>query len=102
MKNKLNYAAKILAILYILFISIFAFDTPFFSIEFLIHLLPSLIFIWILIFAWSRSRIGGILFGILGIATIFFFDTYKDLIVFFLISLIPIVNGILFWLSDKH
>jgi hypothetical protein len=88
--------AKIIGIIYIVFISIFAFDTKLFSIEFLIHLIPSIIFICCLITAYFKPKIGGILFIIAGIITIFFFKTYQEIISAITISLVPMIIGYLF------
>ncbi len=99
-KNKFMWVPRILAILFIVFISLFALDTPF-GIGFFIHLLPTFIFSGCLILAWFKPKIGGILFGLAGIGTIIVFNTYRQLISFFTISMIPIVIGILFFFSKK-
>ncbi len=103
MKRKhLNLSGKIVAILYIILITMFAFDVKIFSIGFLIHLLPTIIFVGCLITAWFKPKIGGILFALVGIGTIIVFNTYGEFITFITISLVPIVVGILFWFSKKH
>ncbi|MFZ6015312.1 MAG: DUF7670 domain-containing protein [Patescibacteria group bacterium] len=65
----LYWAPRILAIIYILFISLFALDIfsenyslirQFFAL--LIHLIPSVILLIITIVAWKKPQIGGILF----------------------------------------
>ena len=100
--KKINYIwiPRILAILFIIFISLFAFDTPF-GIGFLIHLLPTFILLGCLIVAWVKPKIGGVLFGLAGIGTIIVFNTYRELISFFIISVIPIAIGVLFYLLKK-
>ena len=100
-KMKLNLIAKILAIIYIVFISIFAFDVPTLSWGFLIHLIPTFILIAILITAWFKPKIGAILFVLAGITTIIFFKTYQEIISLLTISLILIIIGGLFWFSKK-
>jgi hypothetical protein len=102
LKKKIRYTwiPRTLAILFIILISLFALDTPF-GIGFLIHLIPSFIFIGCLIVAWFKPKIGGILFGLVGIGTIIFFDTYRELISFIIISVPPIVIGILFYFIKK-
>ncbi|MBT3406029.1 hypothetical protein HN419_02570 [Candidatus Woesearchaeota archaeon] len=77
----------------------FAFDTP--GIGFLIHLIPSFILIALIILAWKYEIIGGISFIILGIIFTIFFKTYKDPITILLISLPPIITGILFILNKR-
>lgn len=79
----------------------FAFDVPLFSLGFLIHLLPTIIFVVCLIIAWFKPKIGGILFVLAGIGTIIVFNTYREFITFVTISLIPIIIGILFWISKR-
>jgi hypothetical protein len=70
----LYWLPRVIGILAILFISIFALDA--FNPEktfwnqigdFIMHLIPSLILTLILIIAWRREFIGGILFTLLGI-----------------------------------
>ena len=100
-KKRFGLSAKIVSILYIVLITMFAFDVPIFSWGFLIHLVPTIIFLGCLIVAWFKPKIGGILFLIAGIGTIIVFNTYRDFIVFAAISLVPIIVGVLFWLSKK-
>jgi hypothetical protein len=70
----LYWLPRVIGILAILFISVFALDA--FNPEktfwnqigdFIMHLIPSLILTLILIIAWRREFIGGILFTLLGI-----------------------------------
>ena len=77
MKNSiktLHWLPRILCIIAILFISMFALDS--FNPEltvwqqikgFLIHLIPSFILILLLILAWRKELIGGIIFVIIGV-----------------------------------
>ena len=77
----LCWIPRILVILAILFLSLFALDS--FSPQltfwqnitsFLIHLIPSFILTGILIFAWKHEKTGGIIFTIFGLAfSIFIF-----------------------------
>jgi hypothetical protein len=68
------------------------------------HLIPSFILIAILIFTWKKQKLVGILFGIFGILTILYYGTYQDLAIFSMISLPPILAGILFYFlkNPKH
>jgi hypothetical protein len=72
-KTILLWSARILTILYILFISLFALDI--FSmgltgwdvaVGLFMHLLPSIMFILALIIAWRSELVGGIAFLLLG------------------------------------
>ena len=69
----IRWAPRILCILAILFVSLFAldsFDSKFPLMKqiqaFLIHLIPSVILIIFLVVAWKNELIGGILFILLG------------------------------------
>ena len=109
-KNKtLYWLPRILAILYILFISMFALDA--FgegyniikaAVAFLIHLIPSFILLAVLWVAWSREKLGGILFMIIGISYILLAWGKADPLAYaimtgplFLIGLMFIFNGFL-------
>lgn len=100
-KSWINPTAKIISIIYIIFITLFAFDVKIFSLGFLIHIIPTIIFAGILVYAWYKPKIGGILFTIAGLGTIIVFNTYREFIPFLAVSLIPIIVGILFGFSDK-
>ena len=74
MKNAFYWTPRILMILFIFFISLFAFDafdgnqTILNKIgAFLIHLIPSAVLVILLIISWKREWIGGIIFFLLGI-----------------------------------
>ena len=109
MKNTiLHWSPRILAILYALFISIFALDVfgeyhtvaaTIFAL--MMHLIPTVIVGFMTAIAWKWELIGGILFIITGIGFTIFFHTYEDLITFFIISGPPLLIGILF-LLNKH
>ena len=99
-KFKLFWIPRILAILFIIFISLFALDTPF-GLGFLIHIIPTFIFISCLVIAWFRPKIGGILFAVAGAGTIIVFNTYREIITLSIISIIPIIIGILFFFLKK-
>ncbi|MFA5071660.1 MAG: hypothetical protein WC511_04865 [Candidatus Pacearchaeota archaeon] len=107
MKNKIKkqiiWIPRTLIVMYILFISMFALDTEF-GLGFFMHLIPSFILLAILIFTWKKPKIAGIFFGLFGIATIFYYGTYSDWRIFLMISLPPILAGILFYFlkNPKH
>lgn len=70
----LHWAPRILAILAIGFISLFALDAfssekPFLDqmVDYLIHLLPCFVLLIVLVIAWKRERLGGIIFAVLGL-----------------------------------
>jgi uncharacterized membrane protein len=70
----LYWAPRILAIAAILFVSLFALDAfepgkPFSEqlLAFLIHLVPSFVLLAILLLAWKRELVGGIIFALIGL-----------------------------------
>lgn len=82
----LHWTPRILCILAILFISMFAFDVfgpgiPVWRqiLALLLHLVPSFVLLALLIVAWKWELIGGILFMIIGIAMspVIFVHNYK-------------------------
>lgn len=88
--------AKIIGTIYLLILFIPALDTKFFSIDFLMHLIPLTIALLCLITSFFKQKIGGISFIIFGIITIFFFNTYKEILTFLIITIPPILSGYLF------
>jgi tryptophan-rich sensory protein len=102
-KIKTVNIARVIIIAYIIFISIFAFDTTF-GAGFFIHLLPTIIFTVTLVITWKKSKLAGILFILEGLGTILVFNTYRDFFVLFVVSLIPVLTGLVFFLSKnpKH
>jgi len=113
--NILHWAPRIICILAILFISLFALDSfsPDLTIwqqlgSFLIHLIPSFLLLALLIVAWKWEFIGGIIFTLIGLgfSPLIFVHNYKmnqsvwiSLFNVFVITLPFIISGILFILS---
>lgn len=106
MKKIMFWVPRIIMILFILMISMLALDA--FEgdqsiykkiIEFVIHLIPTLILIVVLIVSWRREWIGGIFFILLGILYIAWAWGKFDLSVYFLISGTLFFAGILFWIN---
>ncbi len=111
----LHWTPRIICILAILFISLFAFDSfsPGLTMwqqigAFLMHLIPSFILIALLVVAWKREFIGGIIFALIGLAfsPFIFLHNYKmnhsvwmSLSVILIINIPFVVVGILFILS---
>jgi len=111
----LYWAPRILCILAILFVSLFALDS--FSSErtfwqntaaFLMHLIPSFVLLAVLIISWKWEKVGGIILTIVGLAwTVFVFIlNYKrthsvatSLLIILMVALPFVLAGILFILS---
>jgi len=99
----LIFLPRILAILYIAFISLFALDVfgegyGFWgtTLALFMHLIPSFILILCLVLAWKKPIIGGAIFVVLGIIFTLWFRTYQRIEVFLIISLPLFVIGIFF------
>ena len=106
MNKTLYWAPRVLAIIYIIFLSLFAFDVFGEGYSFLetivalfMHLIPSLILVAITFLAWKKEKMGGIIFILLGIIFTIFFNTYREIISFLLISLPILIVGILFLIN---
>jgi len=111
----LHWAPRIICILAIVFISLFALDSfgPDLTIwqqivAFLIHLIPSFVLTALLIVAWKWEFTGGIIFTLIGLgfSPLIFLHNYKmNHSVWMSISIVVIINipfviaGILFILS---
>ncbi|MBM2817218.1 MAG: hypothetical protein HW421_3980 [Ignavibacteria bacterium] len=100
------WSPRVLCIITILFLSLFALDVfqehhGFFHIilALLIHLIPSLLILVILIISWQREWIGGFLFNILGILYIVSAWGNFPISVYFLISGPLFLTGILFLIN---
>jgi len=110
-----SWVPRILCILIIIFLGVFASDafvaehSMFQQVsDFLIHLVPSLILLLLLIIAWKRELIGGILFTILSLVMSPFLysmnyeqnhNIFMSLGVILIIALPILLTGILFIIS---
>lgn len=96
MKRFFYWLPRILSILFIAFISLFALDVfgeAMWLVALLMHLIPSFIFIIITIIAWKKGMVGGIIFIILGLISLMKFV--------WIISVPTIVIGILYLVSNR-
>ncbi|MFA6588252.1 MAG: hypothetical protein WCT08_04225 [Patescibacteria group bacterium] len=103
MKKFLYWAPRILSIVMVCFISIFALDVFDQSYTFwelvlalFMHLLPSIVAVIIIIIAWKREQIGGWLFIALGMG--FVFIGRFELMAILIVTLPIIIIGALFLL----
>lgn len=111
MKNALYWTPRLLTIVFILFLGLFALD----SFEgdqnllhktggFLIHLIPNFVLILILIVAWKHEWVGTIAFTLAGIAYIVLFWGRFPVSTYFIISGPAFLIAILFlmnWINRK-
>ena len=94
MKKFIYWLPRILSILFILFISVFALDVfgePKWFLALLMHLIPSFILIILTIIAWKNEKLGGSIFIIIG-----FFLLISSRFESLIISIPAIVIGALF------
>jgi hypothetical protein len=98
-KRVVTWTPRILAILYIIFITIFSFDESVFTLPWFVHLMPTLILTLIVIFTWRKPLSAAIIFLILGFGFTLIFHTYTNWLIFLIISLPLILIGILFLLE---
>lgn len=105
----LTWTPRVLAIAFVLFISLFSLDA--FSgsaplseklLGFAIHLIPSFAFAGLTYVAWKRPKIGGIVFLLLSFFTVLAFDTYEQWQSLLTITGVPLLTGILFLVSSKN
>ncbi len=106
-KKTLLWAPRIISIIFILFISLFALDIFTEGYSFLelivglfMHLIPTFVLIGLTVLAWKKEKIGGIAFLILAVGFTVFFNTYRELITFLLISGPVFLVGILYLLNS--
>ncbi|MCB9082284.1 MAG: hypothetical protein H6555_11290 [Lewinellaceae bacterium] len=111
-KKILFWVPRIMAILAILFVSVFALDAfqPGATLtqqltDFFIHLIPSFVLLAVLLLAWKRELAGGIIFALIGLVTspIVFMLNYRmnhsigmSLSIILLITIPFLVIGVLF------
>ena len=108
MKKFIYWLPRVLSILFILFLALFALDVfgeygfPEILIALFMHLIPNFLLIIALVIAWKWEVVGGVIFLALGLFSIVFFDTYEHVVSFILVSLIPMIIGALFLLNKKY
>ncbi|MBU0471680.1 MAG: hypothetical protein KKF89_02760 [Nanoarchaeota archaeon] len=99
-KNIFNRIGRILLIIIILFFTLFSLDAGSF-LGWIIHMIPSFLLIIILLISWKWNFVGGIILILVGLLTIFFFDTYKSIISLLIITIPMIICGTIFMLAKK-
>jgi len=106
MKKFMFWLPRILTMLFILFLALFAFDSfegdqPTWkkALGFLIHLIPNFLLIIILIVSWRREWIAGILFILLAFFYIFWAWGKFDILAYIFISGPLFLTGILFLIN---
>lgn len=101
MEKAIYWVPRVLSILLLIFVSLFALDVfgqPNWFLALLIHLIPSFILLLITIFAWKYEKLGGWLFILLCLAAMWFFLPPQTTTLIFalpllLIGFLFLVNG---------
>lgn len=106
MKNFMIWLPRVIMILFILFISLFALDAFEGDRSFIqklggftLHLIPTFILIILLILSWQREWIGSIFFILLGLLYIIWAWGKFPVITYISIAGPLFLSGVLFWLS---
>ncbi|HMA59988.1 MAG TPA: hypothetical protein VKN64_06820 [Halanaerobiales bacterium] len=107
MKNYI-WIPRILAIIFIIFISLFALDSfgtdaPLTQeiIGFLIHLIPTFFLVIILYIFWKKPLYCGLSYIVLAVFFTIYFNTYRNIYSLILVSLLPAFIGFLFIIFRK-
>lgn len=96
----MHWLPRALSVLFIIFITAFAFDTlskPQWYLALLIHLIPTFILIIATVLAWKNQLVGGIIFALMGACSIIFIRSG-----IYIISLPLIIIGILYFVSKNN
>lgn len=103
----LYWAPRIISVVFILFLSLFALDVfipgkslNYYVIALFMHLLPNILLIILLIFAWRYEKLGGLLFIAAGIVFTVLFNTYEYYLNFLVVSFPLFLVGGLFLLHN--
>ena len=97
MKNVIYWFPRIIAILFICFIGLFAldvFEEPQWFLTLLIHLIPNYILIVLTVIAWKNEILGGLLFILAGLIVL---GVYQSGML--ILAIPPILIGTLFLVS---
>ncbi len=106
-KKLIYWMPRVLGILFALFLSIFALDVfseygfPMVLVALFMHLLPTLLLVGLLVFAWKKPFYGGIGFLVLAVGFALFFNREMELIGYLILSLPLLVIGVLFIVGAK-
>ncbi len=92
----MKWTGRIISILIGLFLVLMSFDTPVFTLGFFMHLIPAFLVFGALGVAWKYEVIGGWIFVLLGLISVFFFSTYEDVVTFLIVSMPLFAVGVLF------
>lgn len=104
MNKTLYWVPRVFGILLVIFVSLFALDVfgPEFSwLALLMHMIPTLIVLIILIISWRWSRIGGILWILIGIYYVIMTGGREHFVTYLVMTLPAIVTGTLFFIGRK-
>ena len=95
------WAARLVGLALAAFLGLMALDTPI-GLGLLIHLIPCFIVLILVAIGWRLSRLGGWLFLAAGVAATLFFNTYRHLLNFLIISGPFFLTGLLLLLHRRR
>ncbi|HWP95617.1 MAG TPA: hypothetical protein VN426_02125 [Syntrophomonadaceae bacterium] len=108
-KGHFIWVPRALAIVFVLFISLFALDVFSGQASFLqrlgglfFHLIPSLVVLGLLLIYWNHPLYSGIVFIIISALFTFFFQTYRAWSSFLLLSIPLLLIGLLFIIAHTR
>jgi len=106
-KKIIYWLPRVLAIVFIFFLALFALDVFGEGYKFgellvvlFMHLVPNFILLILLIIAWKREKLGGYLFILISIIFTLFFKTYREIFIFLFVSGPPFLIGLFFLISS--
>jgi hypothetical protein len=100
MKKIIYWLPRVLAILFIIFMSVFALDAfsePQWFVPLLMHLIPSFILIILTVVAWKFEMVGGILFLVGGLVMSIFYHSLIIASPAFFIGVAFLISNLGFW-----
>lgn len=105
--SKLLRVSRLLVLLFILFLSLFALDAfsgqaSFFMklAGFLIHMVPSFILLGVLLISYKSPLLSGLIFILLSVLFTLYYDTHRSVLNFLVITFPLAVIGVLFIISQ--
>jgi hypothetical protein len=108
MKKMLYWSPRVLAVLFIIFISMFALDVfgegygfPEVLVALFMHLVPTFLLTAATVVAWKREKLGGLIFILLGVFYISMTWGKFELLTYLTISGPSFIIGALFMLNGK-
>lgn len=105
----LYFLPRAMATALIIFLAIFALDVfepgknfTYYVVALCMHLIPNFVLAIVLVIAWKKEMLGGVLFLLISFIFTIFFRAYQNLASFFVVSLPIFLIGILFVINNRR